>query len=96
MPSEIKIQCYCGHKKPISKSNISAHRKSKQHMKNMKAISKTIATKEADELIICENVMTEEIVGIQPVEKIRKIIGIINDQPFIDELYKTETELDVD
>jgi hypothetical protein len=61
----------------------------------MKAISKTIATKEAYELIICENVMTEEIEGIQPVERNSKIIGIINDQPFIDELYKNETEFDV-
>jgi len=56
MPSEIKIQCECGHTTPISKSNISAHRKTKVHLKNMSAIGNNPQT-ELENTIICSEVV---------------------------------------
>lgn len=59
MPAEIKIQCECGHSKLISKSNISAHRKSKTHAKNMAAIG-TDEPQEFENTIICSEVKAAE------------------------------------
>ena len=59
MPAEIKIQCECGHSKLISKSNISAHRKSKTHAKNMAAIG-TDEPQEFENTIICSEVKASE------------------------------------
>jgi len=56
MSTEIKIQCECGHAKLISKSNISAHRKSKIHAKNMLALG-TVETTEVENTIICTEVV---------------------------------------
>jgi hypothetical protein len=59
MPAEIKIQCECGHSKLISKSNISAHKKSKTHAKNMLAIG-TVEPQEFENTIICHEVKAVE------------------------------------
>ena len=39
MTTETKILCECGHAKPLSKSNISAHRKRAVHINNMQALN---------------------------------------------------------
>ena len=59
MPAEIKIQCECGHSKLITKSNISAHRKSKTHAKNMAAFA-TDEPQEFENTIICSEVKAAE------------------------------------
>lgn len=68
MPAEIKIQCECGHSKLISKSNISAHRKSKTHTKNMSVLGQgTNEPQEFENTIICQ-----EVKAVEPKEKIVK------------------------
>jgi len=74
MPAEIKLNCECGHSTPISKSNISAHRKTKVHLKNMAKIGNTPATElentpatELENTIVCP-----EIVINKPAEKVVK------------------------
>lgn len=68
MPAEIKIQCECGHSKLISKSNISAHRKSKTHTKNMSVLDQgTNEPQEFENTIICQ-----EVKAVEPKEKIVK------------------------
>ena len=59
MTTEIKIQCECGHAKLISKSNISAHRKSKIHAKNMLALG-TVETAEVENTIICTEIVNND------------------------------------
>jgi hypothetical protein len=61
MPAEIKIQCECGHTKLISKSNISAHKKSKTHIKNMAELGQgTNDVQEFENTIICHEVKATE------------------------------------
>jgi hypothetical protein len=57
MPVEIKIECECG--KLITKSNISTHKKSKIHNKNMLAIG-TVEPQEFENTIICQEVKAVE------------------------------------
>ena len=66
MSVEIKIQCECGHSKLITKSNISRHRNSKTHAKNMLALG-TVEPQEFENTIICQ-----EVKSIEPKVKVVK------------------------